>query len=287
MKTMRKLVVLIVVAFTGAIVFYACSKNDSASSTVVPPGKQQLNLYLTDGPDFFFDQVLVDIQSVKVLVDTCDRSRGFRNWDNDRNDSCLVWDSLAIRAGVYDLLTLRNGVDTLFATGIIPEGRIKKIQIKLGTNNSLVKDSVSYPLNLAPGSSSTITLKVDGHGCEEFKPGRFRLWLDFDAHHSIVKVRNNMFWLRPVIHLFLQNITGSIEGKVGPGEAEAIVSVFGSSDTAYALPFHDGQFKVRGLEAGTYSVFINGSNGYQDTTITNVTVEEQKETDLGKITLHK
>lgn len=287
MKTTRKLVGLFTVAFIGAIIFYACSKNDSASSKTVPPGKQQLNLYLTDGPDFFFDQVLVDIQSVKVLVDTCDRNRGFRNWDHDKDDSCVVWDSLDIRAGVYDLLTLRNGVDTLFATGVIPDGRIKYIKIQLGTNNSLVKDSVSYPLNLAPGTSSTITLKVDGHGCEEFKPGRFRLWLDFDAHHSVVKVRNNMFWLRPVIHLFLQNITGSIEGKVGPNDAEAIVSVFGGTDTAYALPFHDGQFKIRGLEAGTYSVFINGSNGYQDTTITNVTVDERKETDLGKITLHK
>lgn len=285
MKTTSKLVALLMVAFAGAILFYACSKNDASSEDKpVPEGKQKISLYLTDGPDFF-DQVLIDIQSVKVLVDTCDKTRGWRNWD-DRKDSCLVWDSLDIRPGVYDLLTLRNGIDTLFATGVLPEGRIKKIQINLGTNNSLVKDSVTYPLNL-PRGFETITLKLFGNECDEFRPRHFRLWLDFDVNRSIIRVRNGLFWLKPVIKMFILKSTGSIEGKVEPKEAYPVISVYNDVDTAYALPWHDGKFKVRGLEEGTYSVFVNASNGYQDTILTGVTVEHGKETELPKITLHK
>ncbi|OQP56350.1 carboxypeptidase-like regulatory domain-containing protein [Niastella populi] len=56
---------------------------------------------------------------------------------------------------------------------------------------------------------------------------------------------------------------------------------------AYAFPWRDGRFKVRGLDSGIYSVFVNAGNGYQDTTINNVSVTVGKETDLGTITLHK
>ncbi len=58
-------------------------------------------------------------------------------------------------------------------------------------------------------------------------------------------------------------------------------------DTAYAFPWKDGRFKVRGLDSGTYSVYVNAGNGYKDTTINNVSVTVGKETDLGTITLHK
>lgn len=295
MKTNFRWSFLLLVAFSWAI-FFACSKDDSMNGPV-PPGKQQLSVYLTDNPAFF-DQVLIDIQSVSVLVDTC-KSRNDKDDDDDDNDNqgnndgdddnnrrCYVWDSLDIRPGVYDLLTLRNGVDTLFANGVIPDGKIKKIRIKLGTQNSLVKDSITYPLNL-PRGMDVITLTIRGADCEEFEPGRVRFWLDFDAGRSIVVLRNNQFQLRPVIRVFIPKSTGSIEGRVLPGEAAAVISVFNSSDTAYALPFREGKFKIRGLNEGTYSVFFNASNGYRDTTITNVEVKQGRETKLNTITLTK
>src|SRR3954467_5976597 len=102
MKSMRNLFKYVMIVATGAIVFYACSKDKSESSTV-PSGKQELSLYLTDGPTDFFDKVNIDIKSVKVLVDTCDKSRSHRN-DND-SVPCKVWDSLTITPGVYDLLS--------------------------------------------------------------------------------------------------------------------------------------------------------------------------------------
>src|SRR6185436_10090979 len=98
-----------------------CSKEKSSDNATVPSGKQALSLYLTDGPTDYFDKVLIDIKSVKVLVDTCDKSRRRRdNWDSTNH--CAIWDSLSIAPGVYDLLTLRNGLDTLLASGTIPDG---------------------------------------------------------------------------------------------------------------------------------------------------------------------
>jgi hypothetical protein len=277
--------------------FFGCKKENSqsgASST-----QQNVSIYLTDDPAIF-DKVLVDIRSVQVQVDTCNHQNENDQEDNhddqdstdhhdgdhhdEKDDSCVIWKTLDIRPGVYDLLTLRNGMDTLLAGGIVPAGEIKKIKIELGTNNSLVKDSVVYPLNLPPGMQPFITVQMKGNDWDEFQPGRSRLWLDFDLARSIIQ-HNNMFFLNPVIHFFTVKNTGSIKGDVVPHESLAVISVFNSSDTAFAIPQHDGEFKIRGLKEGSYTVFINGSNGYQDTTINNVNVTTRHETDLGKITL--
>ncbi|QEC42742.1 DUF4382 domain-containing protein [Pseudobacter ginsenosidimutans] len=284
-----------------SLVFYACSKNDSTEQQPLPPGSQQVSLYLTDDPGFF-DNVMVDIKSVKVLIDTCskdnrgdddddddddDNGRGnHHDWDDDRND-CVNWQSLEIKPGVYDLLTLRNGTDTLLANGIIPKGKIRRIKIELGENNSLVKDSITYPLKLWPGLSSTILISVKGGDWDEYQPDRFRLWLDFDVTRSVVRVRDGVFYLKPVIHLFTVKATGSVAGRIEPKDAWPVISVYNESDTAYALPWHNGQWKARGLKQGTYTVFVNASNGYSDTTITGVEVTAGKETNLNKIILHK
>ncbi|MBO9203588.1 MULTISPECIES: DUF4382 domain-containing protein [Niastella] len=291
MKSMRNLFKYVMIVATGAIVLYACSKDKSDNSTV-PEGKQSLSLYLTDGPTDFFDKVNIDIQSVKVLVDTCDKSRKRHDDDDDNQgngnnngDKCKVWDSLAITPGVYDLLSLRNGIDTLLAGGMVKDGTIRKIVITLGTKNSIVKDSVNYPLSLLNGQ--TITIKLYGHEWENFSSGHYRLWLDFDCGRSIVRLRDGRFTLQPFIKAFIIKESGSVKGVIKPGNSKSIVTVYNATDTAYALPWVDGQWKVRGLNSGTYSVYVNAGSGYQDTTINNVSVTVGKETNVGTITLHK
>jgi hypothetical protein len=283
MKSMGNLFKYVMIVAMGTIIFFACSKEKS-DTTTVPAGKQELNLYLTDGPTDYFDKVLIDIKSVKVLVDTCDKTRRRRDWDSTK--TCYIWDSLNIAPGVYDLLSLRNGVDTLLGNGLVTDGTIRKIVITLGTNNSIVKDSVSYPLNLL-NNQTTITIKLYGHEWDNFQSGRYRLWLDFDCGRSIVRLRNNEFYLAPFIRAFIIKESGAVKGIIKPVGARPIISVFNATDTAYAFPWRDGKFKVRGLDSGTYSVYVNAGNGYQDTTINNVAVTVGKETDLGTITLHK
>lgn len=283
MKSMGNLFKYVMVVAAGAIIFFACSK-DKSDNTTVPAGKQSLNLYLTDGPTDYFDKVLIDIKSVKVLVDTCDKTRSRRDWDSTKK--CYIWDSLAIAPGVYDLLSLRNGVDTLLGNGLVTDGTIRKIVITLGTNNSIVKDSVNYPLNLF-NNQTTITIKLYGHEWDNYSNGHYRLWLDFDCGRSIVRLRNNEFYLSPFIRAFIIKESGAVKGIIKPVDAKPIISILSGTDTAYAFPWKDGRFKVRGLESGTYSVYVNAGNGYKDTTISNVSVTVGKETDLGTITLHK
>jgi hypothetical protein len=277
MKKTVKILSFSIVALFFSVLFYGCSKDTSMNSTV-PGGSQDVSLYLTDAPGFF-DKVLIDIRSVQVLVDTCSsRQEMF-------HDTCNVWEPLTVTPGVYDLLTLRNGSDTLLAGSTIPGGDISLIKIQLGPNDTLVKDSVDYPLQLR--DSSVVLVNVKGFKWDEFGPRRFRLWLDFDVSRSVVNVRDNQFYLDPFVRIFTVNTTGSISGDVVPRDAFPVISVYNSSDTSYALPSRDGSFMVRGLTPGTYNVFINASNGYADTTITGVNVTANKQASLGNIRLHK
>lgn len=268
-----------------------CKKN--ASSEANPAGQQNLSLYLTDGPGIF-DKVLIDIRSVKVLVDTSSNTRRHdgedwdkRGSDDQKKDSAFVWENLNIAAGVYDILKFRNGTDTLLASSGITKGSIRLIKIEIGTNNSVVKDSISYPVSLPANALNYILIKLQGHECEQYLPGKSRLWLDFDITRSIIKESNGKFYLRPVFHFYTVNATGSLAGKIIPRDALPVVTIFNATDTAYALPDKEGYFKVRGLKDGVYSVFINASNGYFDKTIDNIEVKAPKETSIGLVTLQK
>ncbi len=286
----RHLLFVAIMALAVSFITTACNKNASSESTT---GTQNLSLYLTDGPGLF-DKVLIDIRSVKVLVDTSADTRRHDNDDWDRRgsddqkkDSSFVWENLNIPAGIYDILKFRNGADTLLAAKGITKGSIRLIKIEIGTNNSVVKDSITYPVGLPAGSLNYVLIKLKGHECEEYLPGKSRLWLDFDITRSIIQEGNGKFILRPVFHFYTVSSTGSLAGRVGPKEGFPVVTIYNSTDTAYALPDKEGYFKVRGLKDGNYSVFINASNGYFDTTLTNVSVKAPKETSVGVITLRK
>jgi hypothetical protein len=59
------------------------------------------------------------------------------------------------------------------------------------------------------------------------------------------------------------------------------------TDTLYAIPNWNGNYQIRGVPAGTYSINFKGHNGYQDTTISNIVVDSAKTTQVPTITLHK
>ena len=283
------LAALMFIATSWALI--SCQKN--ASSEPAAAGTQNLSLYLTDGPGLF-DKVLIDIRSVKVLVDTSKDTRKHDNDDWDRRgsddqkkDSSFVWENLNITPGVYDILKFRNGADTILAAKGITKGAIRLIKIEIGTNNSVVKDSVTYPVGLPAGVLNYVLIKLQGHECEEYIPGKSRLWLDFDITRSILQESNGKFYLRPVFHFYTVSTTGSVAGRVLPKEAFPVVTVFNGTDTSYAIPDKDGYFKVRGIKDGVYSVYINASNGYNGKVITGQEVKAPKETSIGVVTLQK
>lgn len=293
MKNKHVLFSVAFAALTASILLVACSKNNSAGTGGPTASQQSVSLYMTDGPGIY-NNVFLDVASVKVLVDTSENTRDHDrcNWDSlgrhtDRDDSSLIWNTLNIRAGVYDLLQLRNGVDTLLSTTNIIKGTIRMIRIDLGTNNSIVVDSVSHPLLLPPNAPSYFIIKLHGEEWEHFEANASRLWIDFDVAHSILFM-NNSYYLVPFVRPFVPDREGEISGNIAPQAAfPELVTVFNSTDTALALPNHDGNFKVRGLKDGTYSVLIHSlRSNFTDTTINNIVIQNANRVSLGSITLH-
>lgn len=265
MKTMIK--VLAAVTLLMIFLLLSCNKEKSVNT-----GRQKISIYLTDNP-IDFKAVNIDIQriEVKVEIDSAGIEREF-------------WHELQIRPGVYNILNFRNGVDTLIAQGYIPGGEIKKLRITLGTRNSVVIDTTTYPLLL---KEPFVIIDLDDD-LEEINPAEFKLMLDFDACGSIIRINNNQFELRPRIRTFSDDDDGRIEGTIMPKEARAIVSVKSGTQTLLAIPDEDdGEFKIRGIKTGVVDLFVDATaNGYRDTTIRNIIVGD-RDVKLGTIVLKK
>ena len=290
-KPLRWLVAGIAVLLLS-LIFYACQKEVSSSGDSIPPGKMQFSVYLTDGPTDY-QQVLIDIKSIAVKIDTCHRNHdddhGYPGCDDDHdqvNNNCEFWDTLSIHPGVYDLLKLRNGLDTLLASSFLLNGKIERIKFTLGDSNKVMADSVYHPLKLVL-NQHYVFVDIRRDHLDSLSSNNFQLYLDFNLNRSIVYF-NGMYWLKPVLKPFGKHSTGEIEGKVRPEHSFGMIKAYNATDTAYALPWWDeGEFKVRGLKAGTYSLLISGKNGYKDSTVTNINVMQGKETDVNTIVLHK
>jgi len=284
----------------SAFMLSSCQKGINSGGTI-PATKSALSVYMTDGPNAFFDKVLVDIQGIAVKIDTSSASSNvnagedFRSHmrhegDNvqyqDQEDQHAVWDILNITPGEYNLLNFANGADTMLSAGNMPKGRIIAFRLTLGTDNLLVKDSINYPLNLWPGTQN-VYIRIFGDEFDEWAANHYRFWIDFDAGRSIIRLDDGKFYLRTILRAFTIANTGAIEGRVLPISAYPIVSVFSGIDSLYALPNLSGEFRVMGLADTTYGVFFNASAGYQDTTIDNVAITNGNTVHLGTITLHQ
>jgi hypothetical protein len=296
MKHLRRLCLALGIVSLTTVVIISCKK-DRSETTAIPQGQQRISIRLSDNP-VPYQAVNVDIQKVivQVIPDSCvgggdrdhDRNHHHDDCYNDNEYRCSVWDTLDIRPGVYNLLNLSNGTDTLLAAGLTLQGRINQIRLILGNNNSVKIDSVNYPLTLW-NNNHTVNIQIRGHDIIEITPTELQLWLDFDAGSSIVKVTNNHFVLKPRLRIWVPDQTSSISGKVLPEQAGAIVAAYTATDTLIAIPDHrDGKFKIRGLTGTSAKVFINATaNSYKDTTITTVPLQMGHDTNVGTITLHQ
>lgn len=282
--------VAILAALAGSLIFYSCQKDVTADVTI-PEGHSKISVYLTDGPQDY-NHVYIDIQQIAVKLDTCRRNGdddddqpGCDDDHDQQNSNCEIWDTLDINPGVYDLLTLQNGVDTLLASGFVLHGKIIRLKFTLGSNNSVVVDSVSHPLELI-NNQHFVYVNIRREHLDSISSNNFQLYLDFDLEHSI-RYHNGVYQLKPVLKPFGHHSTGEIEGKVRPVHSFGFIRAYNAADSGYALPHSEGEFKIRGLQPGTYSVYIDGINGYADTTITGVQVQRHDDTELGTIMLHQ
>ena len=246
------------------LLFVACNKDDDSTEALTGPAKVQV--FLTDTPGVY-DAVMVDILKIEV------------------HSNQGGWVALnPINAGVYNLLDFTNGIDTLLGTASLPSGRISQIRLFLGTNNSVVIDSVSHDLSVPSSMQSGLKLNLQ----QDLSPGiTYKVWLDFDAGRSVVDKGNGSYSLKPVIRAFSQAVSGAIKGIASPDTATAHVMAITGTDTSGTTPDSTGSFLIGGLAGGTYNVVFTNMNGFKDTTVTGVSVVNGVVTDLGVVVMKK
>jgi len=159
--------------FLAATILYACKKDESDSTTM-------LKVRMTDAPAAW-DAVNVELKEVRVNM--ADDSTG--------------WISLQTTSGVYDLLQLQNGIDTLIAQGNVPTGNVKEIRLVLGSDNTIVVNGQTLPLTIPSGSASGLKIKVN----KNLQASVDSLLIDFDAALSIHEQQDGSYKLLPVIKL--------------------------------------------------------------------------------------
>jgi hypothetical protein len=147
-------------------------------------------------------------------------------------------------------------------------------------------DSVSHPLQLI-GNQNYVYIDIRRDHLDSLSSNNLQLFLDFNLQRSIIYF-NGQYWLKPVVKPFGRQGSGEIEGKVRPVHSHGLIKAFNATDTGYARPWdNDGEFKIRGLKEGVYSLYIDGINGYRDTTINNIPVRRGRETEVGTIRLQR
>lgn len=257
-----------ILLFLGFLLFLSgCKKIDeyrkydqSGSSS-----KEKSNYYvrLTDAPGDF-TQVNVDIQSVIIKT-------------NGGKDI-----TLNVNPGIYNLLNFQNGVDTLIASGGLDSTVINQIRLVLGSQNSVMVDSVLYPLTVPSGSQSGLKLQVH----HALTPGvDYHVLLDFDANQSIVKTGNGKYMLKPVIRTIDSAISGSIKGMINPIGVATTISTTFNGVTYTTNADANGYFLLKGLPPGTYDLTITPITPYSVQQVNGVIVIKGLNTNTGTINL--
>jgi len=243
---MKKLIVLGLFLTLG---LYNCRKDNTND---ISNGSSRLVFRLADAPAAY-DKVNIDIIGASAII----------------NDSTV---DLDVNAGIYNLLDFANGKDTVIVDQEIPSGTLSQIRLKLGDNNSLIIGKGTYAMKTPSAQQSGLKLNVHA----DFLQGvAYEYIIDFDAARSIVKTGNSKFILKPVLRVFTKAVSGAIEGAVSPAKAKPLIyaisaqldSISTSADTI------SGNFKFRGLPAGTYKLSFLPVSPYRDTTLQNISVK--------------
>jgi len=238
---------------TMAIVFAACSEDNTA----------RVEVRLTDGPGDF-EELNIDIREVQI----------------NSGEGNSGWQSLDIKTGVYNILKLTNGLDTLLGAIELPAGKIQQIRLVLGDDNTVVIDGKSHPISTPSAQQSGLKLNLHATLVEGVT---YRILLDFDAARSVVQRGNHSYSLKPVIRAIEEATSGAVKGSVLPVESKPVVYAIAGVDTV-GTTFADtttGKFLIKGLPAGTYTVSLAPKAGFTTVNKSEVTVNVGSVTDLG------
>jgi hypothetical protein len=165
-----KLNAYLLLALSALGIFAACKK-ESGSTT--------LRIKLTDAPASY-EEVNIDLREVRL------------KFESDTSS----WVTLQTRAGIYNLLKLQNGIDTLISEVTLPQTNVKEVRLVLGDNNTIKAGGIISPLVIPSGSESGLKIKVN----KQLRNSIDSITVDFDAALSVAHEHNG-YKLRPVLRL--------------------------------------------------------------------------------------
>lgn len=256
------LMLLFVVSFTS------CSE-ENASFDIE---KANISVKLFDAPGDY-EKVYVEIVDVLLLV-----------IDDKTVPNC--WYSLNAKAGVYDLLDLTGGVEALLVDNLkVPTGIVYEIYLVLGNNNSIVINGETLPLSTPYTLQKGLEIRVD----QLLEPNKdYTFLLDFDVEQSIVKTPTpGYIILKPEIRSTLEVLSGSIYGKISVPNIQTQISLVSDSENIATYTDKDGNFALKGIPAGNYSIQItpDPTSAFSEMTINNINVTIGNITETGIIEL--
>jgi hypothetical protein len=190
---------------------------------------------------------------------------------------------LQVESGVYDLIKLTNGADTLLALGELPAGTISQIRLLLGDGNSLMVGGQIHDLKTPSAQQSGLKLNLHSTLTEGVT---YKVLLDFDVARSIVERGNGEYNLKPVIKSVAEATTGAIKGTVDPAiSLPAVFAIVADDTVATTYADESGGFLLRGVPAGTYKVTFEPKEGFEPSIQENVSVTNGSVTDVGVVVI--
>jgi hypothetical protein len=238
-----------------SLLFTSCQEEKNA----------RIEVWLTDDPGDY-QQVNIDLQAVEIHTNETADERG--------------WQSLDVTPRVYNLLDLTNNRETFLGDLDLPSGRISQIRLKLGENNTVKVNDSAHPLNTPSAQQSGLKLQVHQVLAEGIT---YKILLDFDAAKSVVATGANSYILKPVIRAITEAQNGAIKGTVKPAGIVSISALKGSETITTTASDESGNFLIRGLDAGSYTIVFDPSGDTPDVEKTDVAVTVGEVTDLGVV----
>jgi hypothetical protein len=167
---------LLAALFFLPLLFTACKKDEVADFQT-----GQVAIRLKNDTTFCaYEEVNIDVRNVQVRIG------GSTGGD---------WYKLDTRAGVYNLLSLCNGIDTLIADEKVPTGEIMAIRLNLGTNNSVRKNGMLYPVAILTPEETGVQYEI--YRMIGSTPAK--LHIVFDAAQSIIQTGQESYHMNPVM----------------------------------------------------------------------------------------
>src|SRR5215471_570921 len=132
MKT--TIISLAVVVLIGTLSLSSCKKEHNTAP---------IQFLLTDKPAAY-DSVNVHIVGMTVQI----------------NHDTAAWIPINTKDSIYNLLDLQNGISKLIAQDTVPDGVLQQVRFILGSDNTVVVNGVSYPLETPSAESSGLKVKI-------------------------------------------------------------------------------------------------------------------------------